>query len=489
MEINIRIAEKLTAAESFVLLAYSGKPVTSSLLAVQERRFVAERQASDPETDFIVIPRIGATVVVCLLKADVAHNQQLELCRRNGSRISDLLADQKRESVGLVSTSVDFDMLLAFAEGLLLASYRFLKYFSDQNRAKKMHPLLTVEMVHRRADQQKVQGLVSAVKYIWMARDLVNEPATGFNAQGLALWIAERAEALGVKSEVFNKRKIEALKMGGLLAVNRGSLDPPAFTVLEYQPAEAINEQPVVLVGKGLIFDTGGMNLKPGNFMDGMKSDMAGAATMAAALLAAAEMQLPIRLIALLPSTDNRVDGNAMVPGDVITMHDGTTVEVNNTDAEGRLILADALSYAKRYNPMLLLDAATLTGAAARAIGPWGVVAMEQNAEAWMVMLKDAGESCYERVAEFPMWKEFEDQLKSDIADLSNIGGVNAGAITAGKFLAHFTDYPFIHLDIAGTALFEKREHYHPKGGTGYGVRLLLALFDRIIQSNKKKST
>jgi leucyl aminopeptidase len=488
MQINIRIAEKLERTVSYVILAGDDKPLATSLLTIQEKHHVAEVRKLDPDRNFIVLPRIGATVVVILMKKDALRTDQLESCRRSGSKLSDLLADQKRESVTLVTTMAPFEMLVALAEGLLLASYRFLKYFSDSNRTKKAHPLCHVALMHRKPDYIMVQRLKTMVYYTCMARDLVNEPATGFDAQGLAQHIATRANELGVKTEIFNKRKIEALKMGGLLAVNRGSVDPPAFTVLDYSPTNAINDRPVILVGKGLIFDTGGMNLKPGNFMDGMKSDMAGAATMASALLAAAELQLPLRIVALLPSTDNRVNGNAMVPGDVITMHDGTTVEVNNTDAEGRLILADALSYARRYDPMLVLDAATLTGAAARAIGPWGIVAMHQKADRWMTMLKSAGEECYERIAEFPMWKEYEEQLKSDIADLSNIGGANAGAITAGKFLAHFTDYPFIHLDIAGTALFEKREHYQPKGGTGSGVRLILSLFDQIITSNQKKS-
>jgi leucyl aminopeptidase len=207
---------------------------------------------------------------------------------------------------------------------------------------------------------------------------------------------------------------------------------------------------------------------------------MAGAATMAAVLYAVARARLNVHVIALLPATDNRPDGNAYVSGDIITMHNGMTVEVINTDAEGRMILADALSYAKKYEPELVIDAATLTGAAARAIGKYGIVAMEDDAEKPMAGLKDAGNDVYERIAEFPFWDEYAELIKSEVADMKNLGGPDAGMITAGKFLQKFTDYPFIHLDIAGTAFFEKKENYHPAGGTGIGVRLIFEFLKRI---------
>jgi leucyl aminopeptidase len=278
----------------------------------------------------------------------------------------------------------------------------------------------------------------------------------------------------GIKVEVLNKNKIEALKMGGLLAVNKGSTEPPTFTIMEYKPAKARNKKPVVLVGKGVVFDTGGSNLKTGSFMDNMKCDMAGSATMAATILAVARLGLPVHVIGLMPATDNRIDANAIAPGDVITISNGTTVEVLNTDAEGRLILADALTYAKKYKPSLVITAATLTGAASRAIGRYGVVAMQQNAESEMEALKTSGMKVYERIAEFPFWDEYGDLIKSDVADIKNIGGIDAGMITAGKFLAHFVEAPFIHLDIAGPAFIEKKDQYRTAGGTGIGVRLLV---------------
>jgi leucyl aminopeptidase len=211
--------------------------------------------------------------------------------------------------------------------------------------------------------------------------------------------------------------------------------------------------------------------------MDYMKCDMAGAAAVSCAIYAIALAGLPLHIIGLIPATDNRPDGNAYVPGDVVTMYDGTTVEVLNTDAEGRMILADALAYAKQYKPELVIDLATLTGAAHAALGNEGMAGMGNAPREIMNRLIDCGYAVHERIAEFPFWEEYKDMLKSDIADMKNIGGKYAGAITAGKFLEHFTDYPYIHLDIAGPAFNKKRESYRGIGGSGVGVRLLFEFF------------
>jgi leucyl aminopeptidase len=207
--------------------------------------------------------------------------------------------------------------------------------------------------------------------------------------------------------------------------------------------------------------------------MDYMKSDMAGAAAVGSAIYAIAKSKLPVHVIALVPSTDNRVAEDAYVPGDVITMMNGNTVEVLNTDAEGRLILADALTYAKRYNPELVLDFATLTGAAAAAVGPYGIVCMGTANDDQKSKLNDSANRVYERLAEFPFWDEYDDLIKSDIADMKNIGGPIGGAITAGKFLQRFIDYPWMHFDIAGPSYLHASSSYRGRGGTGVGVRFL----------------
>ncbi|MFO7722888.1 MAG: peptidase M17 [Bacteroidales bacterium] len=480
MKITLKPAQKIHANLSFAHLV---KDLPSSHLSEEENAFLANLQKRNPEQLFFAVPRLGQLVAVILVSKETDPDVRTEECRRAGSKLADQLAEYRTGDCYLAAgDDVPFEHLTAMAEGLMLASYRFLPYLTGKNAEKQAFPEITLHVVHPDANQQALDKLTLIVRYTCFARDLVNEPPFTMNAGSFAERIAAEAARLGIRTEILGKNRIETLKMGGLLAVNRGSVDPPTFTILEYLPDNPANDRPVVLVGKGVIFDTGGMNLKTGSFMDGMKSDKAGAATMAAVTMAVAALQLPVHIVTLIPATDNRVDGNALLPGEVITMHDGTTVEVKNTDAEGRLILADALSYAKKLKPLLVIDAATLTGAAMRAIGHYGVVAMEEKAREAMSLLKTSGSEVYERIAEFPMWKEYDEQLRSDIADVSNLGSGNGGAITAARFLARFTDFPFIHLDIAGPAFIEKKEHYAPKGGTGTGVRLLIRFISNFIQ-------
>jgi len=246
---------------------------------------------------------------------------------------------------------------------------------------------------------------------------------------------------------------------------------------MEYKPRGAKNKQPYVLVGKGVVYDTGGLSIKPTAGMDTMKCDMAGAAAAGCLMYAIAKAKLPLHVIALVPATDNRPGFNAVAPGDIITMHDGSTVEMLNSDAEGRMILADALSYAKKYKPAATFEFSTLTGAAAAAIGHYGIVCMGTVRDTVKNKLKESGENVYERLAEFPFWEEYDDLLKSDIADMKNIGGPVAGAITAGRFLVKFTDYPYMHFDIAAPAFLGAKDSYRGKGGTGVGIRLLFDYF------------
>lgn len=359
---------------------------------------------------------------------------------------------------------------LAFTEGMMLGNYQFLRYHTEVD--KKRNSLNEIDIYSSQISEEDIALLNDLVIAVYKARDLVNTPVSDLNAEALAEYVVALGKETGAKVDVFNKKKIESLKMGGLLAVNKGSIDPPTFTTIEWKPKNAVNKKPYVFVGKGVVYDTGGLSLKPSNFMDTMKCDMAGAAAVAAALYAISKAKLPVYVIGLIPATDNRPDGNAYTPGDVITMFDGTTVEVLNTDAEGRMILADALAYAKKLNPELVIDIATLTGAAARAIGPEATVGMQAKADDEFAELQKTGVLVHERIVEFPLWEEYKEQIKSEIADLKNIGGLEAGAITAGKFLEHFTDYPYIHLDIAAPAFLSKRDKYRPIGGTGVGVRL-----------------
>ena len=370
-------------------------------------------------------------------------------------------------------TVVAADYAPLVAEGLYLGNYQYLRYFSEKNKKEN-----TLQEVHLFDCEEEIikqtEALCHAVCY---ARDLVNTPVWDLTAVDLAESATETASKVGFSIEVLNKKKIESLKMGGLLAVNKGSVDPPTFIIMEYKPANPKNKKPLVIVGKGVVYDTGGLSLKPTSYMDDMKSDMGGAAAVIGTMTAIAAAKLDVHVIGLTPATDNRPGGNAVTPGDVITISDGTTVEVMNTDAEGRLILSDALHYAKKYDPELVIDLATLTGSAAMALGRFGIVGMGEAPQTAWDKLKKSGEQTYERVVEFPFWEEYDELLKSPIADVKNIGGREGGAITAGKFLANFTDYPYIHLDIAGPAFITTNDGYLKKGATGVGVRLLFDFF------------
>lgn len=362
-----------------------------------------------------------------------------------------------------------------FAEGIALANYQFLKYKSAAAAQKNSLATLYLTTPETAATAETLQHITQAVYH---TRDLVNEPLSYLTAPQLGSSIEQLAAEAGFEAEVMDKAQIEALGMGGVLAVNKGSLTPPTFSILKWQPKNAVNAQPIVLVGKGVVYDTGGLSLKPtANSMDFMKADMAGAAAVIGAIYACAKAKLPVQIIGLVPATDNRPGQDAYAPGDVITMYSGKTVEVLNTDAEGRLLLADALQYAKQYKPSLVLDLATLTGSAAGALGTYGAVFMGNASDASKDRLKASAKQVHERLVEFPMWDDYDKLLESSIADIKNLGGPVAGAITAGKFLEHFTDYPWLHLDIAGPSYLHSGRNYLSQGGSGYGTRLLFDFF------------
>jgi leucyl aminopeptidase len=240
------------------------------------------------------------------------------------------------------------------------------------------------------------------------------------------------------------------------------------------------------LVGKGVVYDTGGLNIKTGEYMTNMKGDMAGAATVAGVLYTAAKSKIPLHIIGLIPATDNRPGGNAYTQGDIITMHNKMTVEVGNTDAEGRIILADAISYASKYKPEMIINIATLTGSAAATFGNQAIALMSNAGRKYISLLEECGHEVHERIAELPFWEEYGEMIKSDFADIKNIGGREAGAITAGKFLERFAKFPLIHLDIAGPGMLRKDDFYRLKDGPGSGVRLL-SLFLKKLAANYKK--
>lgn len=399
----------------------------------------------------------------------VKEDQKAEELRVIGSKIQGFVADSF-EQISLVGKEKSVFFL---AEGLALANYQFNRFFSKPKNNK-----LQSILVHEEFDEAKLNELNNTIKSVYWTRDAVNTPVNNLNANQLAEEIVKLGNEAKFSVQVLEKTQIESLKMGGLLAVNKGSIDPPTFTIAEYKPKKVKNKKPIVLVGKGVVYDTGGLSLKPTpGSMDTMKSDMAGAAAVAGAIYLAALQKLPLHIIGLIPATDNRPGGNAYTPGDVITMFDGTTVEVLNTDAEGRMILADALAYSGKYDPEIVIDAATLTGAAVRAIGTDASIIMGNAKDSYFESLEKAGFETWERVVRFPFWDDYKEHMKSKIADLKNIGTANAGMISAGKFLEHFCKAPYIHMDVAGPTWLDSKENYRGFGGTGAGVRLLYEFF------------
>jgi leucyl aminopeptidase len=427
----------------------------------------------------VCINTLSRLVFVVIIDEKKNHYTTLELIRKSGTTITDAINAEKQTSVCCVNELSNPDYSLALAEGLALSNYQFIKH--KPSALKKSNTLKNVSIVDAKITTQHIANVSIAIDATLKARDLVNEPVNMLNATDLANAFKAMGKQAGFKVEVFNKAKITQLKMGGLLAVNQGSVDPPTFTVMEYKPKNPKNKKPYVLVGKGVVYDTGGLSLKPTpNSMDYMKCDMGGAAAVGCALYAVAKAKLNIHVIALVPSTDNRPGFNAFAPGDIITMMDGSTVEMLNSDAEGRMILADALHYAKRYKPEIAIELSTLTGAAAVAIGQYGIVSMGTATDEQKTNLTVSGLRMHERLVEFPFWDEYDELIKSDIADQKNLGGPYGGAITAGKFLQKFTDYPYMHFDIAGPAYVNAKDSYRGKGGTGYGVRLLFDFFSNL---------
>lgn len=392
----------------------------------------------------------------------------LESLRLAGASVFQALKNENCKEVNINDVQdLDENQRIAFLEGLLLSSYSFSKYKKEKSASP-----IKISCSSNFIGEKSLGEIKKLAEAVSLTKTMVNEPPQFMDALKFAEYAVDAGKKFGFETEILGKSKIEELGMGGILAVNRGSSIPPTFNIFHYKPENAANEKPLVLVGKGVTFDTGGYSIKVGGNMTSMKSDMAGGAAVLGIISAAAANKLPYDIIGLVSATDNKISSDALVVDDIITMMDGTTVEVQNTDAEGRLVLADALTYAKRFNPELVVDMATLTGASVAITGSFGI-AMAGNDQSAMDLLKVSGEETYERLIQLPFWTEFEDLLKSEIADLKNIGGPIGGATTAGKFLEHFTDYPWIHLDIAGASFVNDAKGYRQSGGTGVAVRLL----------------
>jgi leucyl aminopeptidase len=371
----------------------------------------------------------------------------------------------------------------AMTEGAILGGYQFTTYRTGDDAVEKDVEQMTLLAQHKSQVRQLTEGIrrgVATAEATVFVRDLCNHPSNVMTPVRIANEAKSIAKSEALTLKILEQKEMEQLGMGALLGVARGSHEPPKFIILEYNGAKKKDERPVVLVGKTITFDTGGISLKPAENMEHMKADMTGGAEVLASIRAAARLKLPLRLISILPVAENMPGGRAMKPGDIVKTLSGKTVEVQNTDAEGRLILADALAYAQRYNPSALVDIATLTGACVVALGQFAI-GMFGTDQKLKEQVRKSGLKAGERVWEMPLWEEYFEQLRSDVADMRNIGGRGGGMITAALFLSKFTgDCSWVHLDIASTDWSERERAYIPKGPTGIGTRLLIQyLIDR----------
>ena len=374
-----------------------------------------------------------------------------------------------------VPDSIDrSEALRALAEGMTLGAYTY-GDFKSEHKPNKLETVVVIGPGGRAVAEALEQGH-RVGEAVCFARDLVNEPGGSLTPSRFADLAVEMAEREGLEITVLDLDAIRKAELGGLLGVSRGSEQPPRFVEIAYAPeSEAECRGSVALVGKGLTFDSGGLSIKTGTGMMTMKCDMSGGAAVLGVMAAIAAVVPPVKVTAYVPMTDNMLGGDATRPGDVLTIANGKTVEVLNTDAEGRLVLADALSLACRAEPDAIVDLATLTGACMVALGP-KVAGLMGNNEAWVDQLADAAERTGERVWRLPLPDDYKSQLDSSVADMKNIGGPHGGALTAGLFLSNFVveGIPWAHLDIAGPAFTDAEEGENTKGGTGFGVRLLL---------------
>ncbi|MEW6062170.1 MAG: leucyl aminopeptidase, partial [Bacteroidota bacterium] len=405
-------------------------------------------------------------------------NISLEKIRRAVATATKKATSLKVESLALSTITAKVlqteEIARAMSEAVLLATYKFDKYISDNNSGEKLRNVFFV-LSNEKEKNVFERGMnigKSTAQGTIFARDLANAPGNEIYPDTLAKTIQTLGRKFGFSVTIFDKRKIQALGMGGIISVSKGSDKEPRFIILEYGK-QYKKHGTVVLVGKGVTFDTGGISIKPAANMAEMKMDMSGAAAVAGTFHSIATLKLPKHVVGLIPAVENMPSGSALKPGDIIRHYNGKTSEVDNTDAEGRLILADALSYASKYKPDAVIDLATLTGAVVVALGHFAT-GMMGNDQSLMDALREAGEKTYERVWQLPLFDEYEKLIKSDVADVKNVGGRWAGSITAGWFLKKFIgNYKWVHLDIAGTAILEADQEYIPKGGSGVGVRLL----------------
>jgi leucyl aminopeptidase len=480
----------LPKAGALVLLIHEGEKPSGLWAQLDEatggaiaRAFeIAEFKGAKGKTCLILAPGASLTRVLGVGLGKPAETTQ-KILEEAGGAISANLA--RETSVAVANSALSAQQAAEVALGAVLRSYRFDRYRTkekpeDKPKLSKV-TVLTAEIPKAKAAWE---ALNATAKGVFLARDLVSEPANVLDPPELAERCLKLTE-LGLKVEVFGPKEMAKLGFGALLGVSQGSAKEPRMVVLHWTGASGgarkMKDKPVVFVGKGVTFDTGGISIKPAGGMEDMKWDMAGAGTVIGLMAALAGRKAKVDAIGLVGLVENMPSGNAQRPGDVVTSYSGQTIEVINTDAEGRLVLADVIWYAQqKYDPKIIVDLATLTGAIIVGLGH-EYAGLFSNDDALSQKLTAAGQACGERVWRMPLDEAYDKQIRSDIADMKNVGGRPGGSITAAQFIQRFVNSkPWAHLDIAGMAWTTKDAPVTPKGATAFGVRLL----DRLVADN-----
>lgn len=490
MNVNVTVGDfKSAAVDAVVIGVFEGEESTRSGIAQMAdealdgalRRLVdlGDFEGKHKQTAVLYTNNAIAAARLAVVGMGKPDEFDAEKAREAAGEIACQLRDLGVKTIAIPTPSdAPPEMIQAATEGSLLALYQFNQHKTEGLDEVKELDAVTFLIADEdgKSPLERAVAIGSAIaRGTMLARDLSNQPGNKLTPTVLAEKAQEVADELGLTCEVFDLAKLKEGGFGTLLAVAQGSEEEPRFITLEYVP-EGEKRETVVFVGKGITFDTGGISLKPGKGMEEMKHDMSGAAAVLGAMQVVGNIKPDLHVVGLIAASENMPSGTAIKPGDVVTSYSGKTVEIINTDAEGRLVLADALGYAGRYEPQAVIDLATLTGAVIVALGNFtaGMMGTDQDL---MDRLQAAGEKTQERVWQLPLWDDYDEQIKSNTADMKNIGDGTAGTIAGAVFLKKFAEgYPWVHLDIAGTAWDMKGSSYVPKTASGYGVRLLVQL-------------
>ena len=482
MSIEIKLAAKQPARSELQVTLIHSDRFSSEDLGIDTQ--ILEASGFEGESGQItILPSVSSeskSSPSALLGLGESSKEDSGTYRKAGTVLAKAAKGFKHISVELQSIINDDDVLTertqAFAEGLLMGAYEYIELKTNTEPRK----LSTVSIIGSgRRMTNGIERAKSTSRGVNLARNLVNRPGGDLTPTAFARVASKTAKEHGLSIKILGLPEIKKAKMGGLLGVNRGSTQQPRFVQISYRPTKP-SKKHLALVGKGITFDAGGLSIKTSQGMATMKCDMAGAAAVLGTMSALADLSLPVRVTGYIPLTDNMLGGDATRPGDVLKIRNGKTVEVLNTDAEGRLVLADALSLASETKPDAIIDLATLTGACMVALGNEYAGLMSTNTDL-VDQLRQASLETGEDIWQLPLPDSYRSQLESDVADVKNIGsGPYGGAITAGLFLKEFVaeDIPWAHLDIAGPAFADAPWGIHPKGGTGFGVRLLLRFIE-----------